>query len=158
MRTKFLVLGLVCLFIFGGATALVSKKKVKDITVEAPFNETWQAVIESFADMNAPIKKKEKNSGRITTDWIEYPMGEGKKYSKCSVISPEEEIKREGKFKVSVKSITDSSCKIKVKCTFRLTYDKFDTAGRQLQLTRKCSSKGKLEADMFELIKAKVGK
>ena len=159
MRTKFLVLGLVCLFIFGGATALVPKQKVKDLTIEAPFDEVWQAVIESFADMNAPIMKMEKKSGRITTDWIEYPMGvEGKKYCKCSIIYPEAEIKREGKFNVSVKRITDSSYKIKVKCTFRITYEKFDTSGRNLQLTRKCSSAGKLEADMFELIKAKVGK
>ena len=158
MRTKILVLGLACLFFISCATAPKPRQIISAFPIEVPFDDVWTAIIESFADMNLPIMNMEKDSGLITTDWIEYPIGkEGKKYCDCGGLGINIEIRRVGKFNVFAKSITDSSCEVRVTCSFQQTYETFSIDGTGARFTRSCYSTGKLEADMFELIKAKVG-
>jgi len=157
MRSKFLIFGLFCLFFISCATAPTPRQIVKAFPIEAPFDEVWQAVIESFADMNLPIMNMEKDSGLIITDWIEYPIGkEGKKYCDCGGLGINIEIRRVGKFNVFAKSITDSSCEVRVTCSFQQTYETFSLEGSGTRFTRNCFSTGKLEADMFEIIKSKL--
>lgn len=66
---KLLSLGLV-LFLFGCGTAPAPRQIQNSFPLPYPFEATWQAVIETFADLNLPILNMEKASGLITTDWI----------------------------------------------------------------------------------------
>lgn len=157
MRIKISILALIFLVFCACATAPKPRQIVSAFPIEAPFDDVWTAIIESFAEMNLPIMNMEKDSGLITTDWIEYPLGkEGKKYCDCGGLGINIEVRRAGKFNVFAKSITDSSSEVRVTCSFQQTYETFSLEGSGARFTRNCFSTGKLEADMFEIVKSKL--
>ena len=159
MRIKSLALGLFCLFFISCATAPAPRQIVKAFTIEASFDEIWQAVIESFADMNLPIMNIEKDSGLITTDWEIYPRGKaGNVYCDCGGLGLNVEIERRGRFNVFVKRLTENSCELKVNCIYNQTIQPAMAKGSTGITRRNCVSTGKLEAEMFELVKSKIGK
>ena len=160
MRIKTLVLGLICLMIYGCATAPAPRQIVKAFPIEAPFGEVWQAAIESFAELQLLIKNMEKDSGLITTDWIDFPLGKaGKEFCDCGRLALMSwEVKRAGRLNVFVKRGSVDSCEIQVNCTYEQTYDSRSWSGRPLPTwKRRCASTGKLEADIFDMVKSKVG-
>lgn len=157
MRVKILILGLACLFFAYCATAPVPRQIVKAFTIEAPFDEVWQAVIESFADMNLPIANMEKDSGLITTDWEIYPRGKaGNVYCDCGGLGLNVEIERRGRFNVFVRRLTEYSCELKVNCIYNQTIQPALAKGSTGITSRNCISTGKLEAEMFEMVKSKL--
>ena len=158
MRIKILVLGLACLMICSCATAPAPRQIVKAFPIGAPFDEVWQAVIESFADLQLPIQNMEKDSGLITTDWIDFPLGKaGKEFCDCGGLGMNIETRRVGRFNVFVKRVSVNSCEIQVNCTYSQTYEPVSLTGDSVpSYKRSCVSTGKLEANMFELVKSKL--
>lgn len=153
MKTKVFGLVLVCLFIYGCATAPVPRQITKAFPIEAPFDDVWQAVIESFSDLQLPIDNMEKDSGLITTDWIDIKGQKNTDYCDCGGLGINIEQRRVGKFNVFVKRIAGDSCEIRINCMYEQTIsDIYEKSFRR----RKCVSTGKLEAEMFNLIKSKL--
>ena len=158
MKIKILVLGLICLFIYGCATAPAPRQIVKAFPIEASFDEVWQAVIESFAEMNLPIANMEKDSGLITTDWIDFPLGKaGKEICDCGGLGMNIETRRAGRFNVFVKRGSMDSCEIQVNCIYEQTYESVSLTGDPVpSYKRACVSTGKLEADICAMVKSKL--
>lgn len=113
----------------------------------------WQATIESFAELQLPIQNKEKDSGLITTDWIDFTGQKNTDYCDCGGLGMNIERSRAGRFNVFVKKTSGNSCEVKVNCVYEQTYEVTLT---ETTYKRKCVFTGKLEADMFELIKSKI--
>lgn len=156
MRTKILVLGFVCLFLIACATAPVPRQIVNTFPIEKSFDLVWQAVIESFAELQLPIQNMEKDSGLITTDWIDFKGQKNTDYCDCGGLGINVERSRNGRFNVFVKNISKNSCEIKVNCIYQQTIQPVTAKAWDAISTRKCISTGKLEKDMFELIKSKL--
>jgi len=143
--------------VYGCATAPAPRQIVKAFTIEAPFDDVWVAVIDSFADMNLPIVNMEKDSGLITSDWIGYPRGKaGNVYCDCGGLGIWMELEREGRFNVFVRKITENSCDLKVNCLYRQTIQPATAKGSDSIKVRNCVSTGKLEAEMFEIVESKL--
>ena len=154
MRNKVFGLVVVCLFIYGCATAPAPRQIVNTFPIKKPFDDVWQAVIESFSELQLPIDNMEKDSGLITTDWIDFTGQKNTDYCDCGGLGMTIERRRVGKFNVFVKRITEDSCEIRVNCLYEQTiYESFS----ETTTVRKCVSTGKLEAAMFNLIKSKLG-
>lgn len=147
MRKRIFWVGVICLILAACRPALVPPEIQNSFPIEQPFDKVWQAVIETFAEMNLPIMNMEKVSGFIATDWIVFDEGTG--YCLCG--DPDFIVDRLGKFNVYVKKIGDNSCEIKVYSIFE------STASYPLE-TRKqpCFSTGKLERDIYDLVITKT--
>jgi len=57
----------------------------KSFLIEAPFDKIWEAIIETFAELQLPIQNMEKASGLITTDWIDFKGQTNEDYCDCEV-------------------------------------------------------------------------
>ena len=157
MRIKILFLGLICLMVYGCATAPAPRQIVKAFTIESSLDDVWIAVIDTFAEMNLPIANMEKDSGLITTDWEIYPRGKaGNVYCDCGGLGLNVEIERRGRFNVFVKRLTENSCELKVNCIYNRTIQPAFAKGSDGITSRNCISTGKLEAMMFEIVKSKL--
>ena len=154
MRNKGFGLVLVCLFIYGCATAPLPRQIVNTFPIDKPFDDVWQALVESFSELQLPIDNIEKDSGLITTDWIDFTGQKNTDYCDCGGLGMSIEQSRVGKFNVFVKKITEDSCEIRVNCMYEQTIQEPIT---DVITVRKCVSTGKLEAAMFDLIKSKLG-
>jgi len=135
------------------ATAPAPRQIQNSFPIEKPFDSVWQAVIETFADLNLPIVNMEKASGLITTDWISFrDQKDNVGYCSCgSPGFPYGEVDRAGKFNVYVKKINENSCEVKINSVFEQT-----AAYQRSTIKRTCLSTGKLEADMFKRIQEKI--
>jgi hypothetical protein len=153
MKTKIWILGLICFFIYSCAVAPAPRQIKNTFFIEKSFDDVWTAVIETFAEMTLPIMNMEKDSGLITTDWIDFTGSKGKEYCDCGKLGINIEIKRIGKFNVFVKKL-NNACEIRITCSYQQIYEPISFSGKAVsQYKRDCISTGKLEADMFNLIK-----
>lgn len=149
-----MVLGIVMLT--ACATAPVPRQIQNSFPLEKSFDPVWQAVIESFAELNLPIMNMEKASGLITTDWISF---RGQKdetgYCTCGKAGyPFAETDRMGRFNVYVKKM-GLGCEVKINAVFEQHNMDMITNSRTTR-TRTCVSTGKLEADIYKLIIEKL--
>jgi len=150
-----MISGLLCLFLFGCGVVPAPRQIITAFPVEAPFNDVWQVIVESFAEMNLPIVNMEKDSGLITTDWINFTGQKNTDYADCGKpVFGLVEGSRSGRFNVFVKRTSDNSCEIKVNCTYRQTLVKLNG---DFYKDKPCISTGNLEAEMFDLVKSKLG-
>lgn len=158
MRTKILALGVVCFMIYActiGGSIPVPRQIIMAFPIEAPFDLVWQAVIESFAEIQFPIMSIEKDSGLITTDWIDFTGQKNTDYCDCGKhVFGLAEGSRSGRFNVFVKKTSSSSCEVKVNCMYQQTLVKLNG---NFYKNKTCVSTGNLEAKIFELIKSKLG-
>jgi len=121
-------------------------------SIENSYDLVWTALIETFADLNLPIDNMEKDSGLITTDWIDFTGQTNEEYCDCGGLGINTEVERTGKFNVFVKKVTENSCEIKVNCIF----ERITRFGDSFPYKRKCLSNGNLEAEIFRLIELKT--
>jgi len=152
MKTKILVLAVLFLF-FACGTAPKPRLIQNSFSIEKSFEAVWQAVIETFAELNLPILNMEKASGLVTTDWISF-RGQKDETGYCSCGKapfPYFEVDRTGKFNVYVKKVSDSACEIKVNSIFEKT-----SAYENSVIKRSCVSTGKLEAEIHKLVTDKL--
>lgn len=154
MRTKILILGLVCLIFMYCATAPIPRDIVKSFPVEASFDKTWTAMIEAFADLQLPIQNMEKDSGLIITDWIDFTGQTNEDYCDCGSLGMLLiEVGRSGKFNIFIKKVDENSCEVKINCMFEQTVK---IMGENATSQKKCISTGNLESEIFKLIQEKI--
>jgi len=71
-------MGLICVLLLTGCANYyypprpIEPEITKSFEVDASFDRTWEALIETFAELQLPIKTIEKDSGIIATEWINY--------------------------------------------------------------------------------------
>jgi len=153
MKTKVFVLFCLIFYLSGCATVPEPREIVSSFPVNKPMEAVWQAVIETFAELNLPILNMEKVSGLITTDWISF-RGQKDEVGYCSCGKarfPLSEVDRQGKFNVYVKKINDDSCEMKVNSVFEKTAAYENTIEKST-----CVSTGKLEAEIYRLVNNKL--
>jgi uncharacterized lipoprotein len=153
MVKRIFLVGLVCLVLAACATAPMPRQIQNSFPIDQPFEKVWQAVIETFAELNLPIMNMEKASGLITTDWISF-RGQKDEAGYCSCGKagfPFSEVERKGKFNVYVKKIEEASCEIKVNSSFEAT-----AAYQDAIKSISCISTGNLEKEIYELVLAKT--
>lgn len=150
MKAKLLVLGIISLFAIGCATAPTPRTITKSFPVESDYDSAWSALIETFAELQLPIDNMEKDSGLITTDWIEFTGQTNEDYCDCGKLGINIEINRLGKFNVFVKKSTENSCQMTVNSMWEQTYQFGDDVYK-----RKCVSTGNLEREIYDLVATK---
>jgi len=153
MKNRFFCVGLVCLALAACASTPVPRQIQNSFPVDQPFEKVWQAVIETFAELNLPIMNMEKVSGLIVTDWISF-RGQKNETGYCSCGKarfPLSEVDRTGKFNVYVKKTSEGSCEMKVNSVFEKTAAYENTIEKH-----PCVSTGKLEKEIYDLVLSKT--
>jgi len=153
MKAKLLGMTFIFICYFGCAPLPVPRQIVQTFTIKAPFNQGWEAVIESFADFLLPIQNSEKASGRITTDWVKFTSQVSMDYCYFGELGLMVEKNRRGKFLVTLKKTAENSCEITTNFSFEQNYTNLEGTKHY---NRKGVSTGKLETKMYEMIKSKV--
>jgi uncharacterized lipoprotein len=129
-----------------------AQKPVITFQIANPLDDVWQAVIETFSDLNIPLDKIEKDSGLITTDWIRLSDKKtAKTYMNCrekggALIA---DITRRVRFNVFIKK-TEEGSQIKINCNFQ-----WISTARNGSVTEDCTTTGVFEKKIFEAIEAK---
>ena len=142
-----------CLMLAACASAPAPRQIQNSFPIDQPFEKVWQAVIETFAELNLPIMNMEKASGLITTDWIDF-RGQKDETGYCSCGKagfPFSEIERKGKFNVYVKKMGEASCEIRVNSSFEATAAYQDAIKRI-----SCISTGNLEKEIYDRVLEKA--
>jgi hypothetical protein len=124
---------------------------------DKPFDAVWQAAIEAIAELNLPISNFEKDSGLITTEWMNFPAQNPKDgYCDCGqTLVPtrgDDKVPYKaratydvrGHFNIFVKKLEQGRCEIKINSVFE--------SGRM-----SCVSTGRLEAGLNKIIQKKIG-
>ena len=151
MRTKIFILALTSAFLAACASAPAPRTIVNSFAIDAGYDSVWSALIETFAELQLPIDNMEKDSGLVTTDWIEFTGQTNEGYCDCGGLGINIEVNRLGKFNVFMKKVTEDSCQMTVNCMYEQTIRFGDTTSR-----RKCISTGNLEQEMYNLVVSKL--
>ena len=150
MKTK--LWGLVAIFLLTAcATPPKPRQIISAFPIEHPYDLVWQAVVETFAELQLPIMNMEKDSGLIVTDWIDFTGQNNSGYCDCGGLGINIEVNRTGKFNVFVKKVTNDSCEVKINTMYQQTLKFGDVISQ-----RKCLSTGKLEEEFYKLVKDKL--
>lgn len=151
MKIKISILCVLLLFIIGCAKPPAPRTIENSFTVNSDYDSAWSALVETFAELQLPIDNMEKDSGLITTDWIEFTGQTNEGYCDCGGLGINIEINRLGKFNVFMKKDTENSCKMTVNSQWEQTYRFGDDVYK-----RKCVSTGKLEREIFDIVTKKL--
>jgi uncharacterized lipoprotein len=154
MKTKIATSIFICLVLISCATAPAPRMIQNSFSIDQPFDKIWPAVIEVFAELNLPIMNMEKDSGLITTDWIQFTGHEANRFMDCGRLGATTEIDKRGKFNVYVKKISDTACEMKVNSVFEHTIT--PALGMGPLVTSPCVSNGKLEAEVYKRVTDKM--
>jgi hypothetical protein len=150
MKSKLWALAVIFLFV-SCATAPKPREIINSFPIEKPYDAVWQAVVETFAELQLPIMNMEKDSGLIVTDWIDFTGQKNTDYCDCGGLGINIEVNRVGKFNVFVKKVTDNSCEAKINTMYQQTIKFSDVISK-----RKCVSTGNLEAQFYKLVNDKL--
>lgn len=129
-----------------GASASAPKQHqyAKSADMAAPFDPTWDAVIDVFADRNWAITNMEKASGLITTDWMR--LSSEDRFADCGGSGLASVVTREIRFNVLVRG-KGPAATVTVNATFR-ELRSFD--GREGYVD--CESTGAVERLIHQLV------
>lgn len=152
MKKNLIIVLLFCSGISSCAYAPAPRQIVSSFPIDRPFDTVWSAVIEVFAELQLPIQTLEKDSGLIVSDWINLVGQDNYGYCDCGKLVMLDEVDRVGKFNVFVKKTGESSCEIKINSQFQQSYVDLD----HIIYKRNCVSTGKLEAEIYNMVKEKV--
>lgn len=152
MRKSSAILCLMFVFVGGCATAPAQRTVVNSFSYTTSIDKVWSATVETFAELNLPIDNMEKDSGLITTDWINLTGTGNKEYCDCGGLGLAIEEARRGKFNVFVKQV-GSEVAVRVNCQFQQTASLGGST-----VNRECVSMGNLEARINSLISSKAGR
>ncbi len=124
---------------------------------DKPFDTVWQATIEAIAELNLPIGHFEKDSGLITTEWMNFPAQNPKDgYCDCGQAlvptNPDDKERYQaqatydvrGHFNIFVKRLDAGRCEIKINSVFETGHVS-------------CVSTGRLEAGLNRIIQKNIG-
>jgi hypothetical protein len=145
------VVGLVCAAC--AMTAPVAKQIQNSFPIDKPFDPVWQAVIETFGELNLSIMNMEKASALITTNKIDFSSRPG--YADCGNLGFfGTALDLTGKINVYVKRVSDNACEVKVNAIFELRYKSLSKGPDEYY--KQCVSTGKLEGEIFKRIQEKL--
>jgi hypothetical protein len=159
MKTlKIAFLGLVAVLVLGVAACTTyqppEKMPVKtSIDIDADFDATWSAVVETLAEIGISVKQMEKTSGYIEAetmsvkaDWVDWGRLET---LSSKVLNPT------ARFNLFVKSIATGRCSVKLTVTYQATEDvrRTDEPERRPLAGE---STGKFEKTLFDSITDKI--
>ena len=151
MKIKILVLATIC-FLFASCASTPPPRIIENsFAIEGNYDSVWSAVIETFAELQIPIDNMEKDSGLITTDWIDFTGQTNEDYCDCGNLGINIERSRTGKFNAFLKRDAENSCKLTVNCQFEQTFSFGDNLYK-----RKCVSTGTLEREIYDRVLAKL--
>jgi NlpB/DapX lipoprotein len=128
-----------CIAAGASATAPKPHPVNKETVVRADFNGTWTAVIDTFSEHGWAIQNLEKDSGLITTDWMNLSVEQAEQYADCGsagLASTQTQIR----FNVRVKP-DDNQTSVAVNTTFRQQRTASGASN-----TFDCTSRGGIEA------------
>ena len=151
MKTKVFVLFCLIFYLSGCATPPKPREIISAFPIERSYDLVWQAVIETFAELQLPVMNMEKDSGLIITDWIDLTGQGNTDYCDCGGLGINIELNRVGKFNVFVKKLAENSCEVKINTMYQQTIKFSDLISK-----RKCISTGKLEAEFYKLVNDKL--
>ena len=148
MKKKILTLAILSVFLCCYVPLPPPRIIQNSFPIDRPFDDVWIVLIEIFVEMNMPIDNMEKDSGLITTGWIDFKGQTNEEYCDCGSLGMSIEVNRQGKFNVFVKKVTQNSCEVKVSCLFQQKHQFADST----IYTKSCVSTGNFERQIFELI------
>ncbi len=151
MKTKIFTVALISTLLVACASGPAPRTVVNTFPLEGDYDTIWSAVVETFSDLQIPIDNMEKDSGLITTDWIDFTGQTNEDYCDCGGLGINIEVSRTGKFNVFVKKVTENTFEMKVNCMFEQVYRFGENAYK-----RKCVSTGNLEQEMYNLVISKL--
>lgn len=151
MRKSGLLLIMLAVACAGCATAPAPRTIINAFSFSTSLDTVWSATVETFAELNLPIDNMEKDSGLITTDWINFTGTGNKEWCDCGGLGIAVENSRRGKFNVFVKQ-TGTTVSVRVNCQFQQVASLGGTV-----VNRECVSTGSLESRINSLIASKVG-
>lgn len=130
----------------------VPRQNDNSSAIKKPFDSTWSAVIETFAELNLPIMNVEKASGLITTDWISFKnQNDETGYCACGTTKfPLVEVDRRGKFQVFIIA-KENSAEVNVSAVFEKI-----SQYKEIVENTPCVSTGKLEAEISKRVSKKL--
>lgn len=99
------------------ASAPQSRKVNTTASVTAPYEQTWEAVIDLFSERNWAIQNMDRDSGLITTDWMSLGS-EAKTFADCGGSGLATVRETAVRFNVRVKPADDETS-VAVNATFR---------------------------------------
>ncbi len=152
-------MALIMLYLTGCAAVPPVKTQFESVrTYDKDFDVTWEAVIESFAETNTPIKNVDKNSGIIVAEMMKVPYDvdyRSVKSAFCDCGTPRAMLRYVGlvgNFNVFVKRFKDEKVSVRVNSSFVTQLVNAD--GRPLG-TIDCEPKGFFEKKFFERLEQK---
>ena len=151
MKTKIFIMAAICFLFASCASAPPPRMIVNSFTINGDYDSVWSAVIETFAELQIPIDNMEKDSGLITTDWIDFTGQTNEGYCDCGKLGINIEQSRTGKFNAFLKKIAEDSCEMTVNCMFEQMFSFGEDTYK-----RKCVSTGNLEREIYDRVTAKL--
>ena len=150
---KYLTVTCLSIILLGCATGKVIIPEIQnDFKINAEYDDVWSAVIETLAEMSAPIKSIEKESGLVTTDFVNFFSG----YNQSAELDRIAEKPNYGilaswsrgryKFNVFVRAKDDGQTAVKI-TTHIEAYENIINDDWFV-----CHSKGVIENELFESI------
>lgn len=153
----FLMILIIPTLILGCATGKVIIPEIQnDYEIEADFETVWLAVVESLAERSSPIEAIEKESGLITTSFVSFFSGRGQKAELDRIAAKPNYgfmatwSRGRYKFNVFVRSKSDGTTLVKITSHI----EAFESTINEDWIV--CFSRGVIEDDLFDLIKAKI--
>ncbi len=116
----------------------------KTMTVNEPFEVTWEVIVEIMANGEWPIESIERESGLITTSFVQ--MGAFEDYADCGkdMLGVDTTMRLRCKINVYVKPVAEGHVDIRINTHF----EGASSSGSY----GNCNSTGKLEAELFQSI------
>jgi len=140
--------------VFAAASATAPKpagtyKFDRSRSFKAGADDTWTALIDTFADNDWAIGRLEKDSGIITTDWMLLSTGQADEFADCGS-TPGSTNRSQVRFNVRVRGAADGSVVV-VNTTFRRLRTVMNASD-----VIDCTSKGVVEALVHEGVSRRV--
>lgn len=153
---KTIVLFVLGAFLIGCATTQIVKPTIQDTDIiQASFDETWKAVIATLSEMALPIEAVEKDSGLVTTKFVNFASGWGE-WKKLNGVAEVPKVMfatwSQGKYTLNifVTSLGENTTKVKVTTHIEAYEDNVTNSWHV------CYSKGIIESQIFNSVRSKI--
>lgn len=154
MKLRILSIGIICAIAAGCAAAPKARVIQDAFPIEGEYDKVWAAVVETFAELQIPIDNMEKDSGLITTDWIDFSGQTNEDYCDCGSLGINTEVNRTGRFNVFVRKVSEKSCEMRV----NTMYEQRFRFGNGPLYKRTCVSTGNLEKETYAMVVEKLNR
>jgi len=147
MRIRYMLLGLLW---FACVAPPRPETFQKDKVVNYPFDETWSAIVEALAEEEWPIESIEKESGLITTRFVNIGKG-GNNYADCgsTIFGKAERSDFRCKLNVFARPIQNNNTNVRINIHIEGWTGTWASSNGDWEI---CNSTGKYEERLFSRI------